>query len=105
MLVHSFIYYKLDDNIVSDHQWQAWAQELAQLQRQHPKPIGFYDDVFVDWDGSSGFHLPSDPWVEGEAQWLLTYHHARLAEGRSAAMRPPAQKKDMPASRVRRIRV
>ena len=37
MLVHSYIYYELDDNIVSDAQWAKWAKELEQLQKNYPK--------------------------------------------------------------------
>ena len=73
MLIHSCLYYELNESMVSDHQWQAWADELAELQRQHPDKcvIGFYDDEFQDWDGSSGYHLPlRDPWVFGKAQQI-----------------------------------
>lgn len=73
MLIHSCLYYELNESIISDHQWQAWADELAELQRQHPDKcvIGFYDEEFKDWDGSSGYHLPlRDPWVYGKAQQI-----------------------------------
>lgn len=33
MLVHSYIYYKLNDNIISDSTWSKWAVELADLQK------------------------------------------------------------------------
>jgi len=74
MLVHSCIYYELDDNIVSDHQWQKWADELEKIQKEHPEhlTIGFYDSHFQDWDGATGAHLPHrDPWVMRKAQHLL----------------------------------
>ena len=73
MLIHSCLYYELNESMVSDHQWQAWADELAELQRQNPDKcvIGFYDEEFKDWDGSSGYHLPlRDPWVFGKAQQI-----------------------------------
>lgn len=74
MLVHSCIYYELDDNIVSDHLWQKWADELQQLQEKYPehKKINFYDAHFQDWTGATGNHLPHrDPWVMRKAQYLL----------------------------------
>lgn len=74
MLIHSCIYYELNDNIVSDHQWQAWADELEALQRTYPDwtQIGFYDWNFRDWDGSTGNHLPHrDPWVFSKANYIL----------------------------------
>jgi hypothetical protein len=74
MLIHSCIYYELDDNIVSDHQWQAWADELQELQSKHPELIemGFYDQYFKDWDGATGAHLPHrDRWVYNKALFFL----------------------------------
>lgn len=74
MLVHSCIYYELNDNIVSDHQWQRWADELEALQKEHPDRcnIKFYDHYFKDWDGATGNHLPHrDPWVMRKALYLL----------------------------------
>ena len=40
MLVHSYIYYELDDSIISDAQWSKWAVELAELQKKWSKPRG-----------------------------------------------------------------
>lgn len=74
MLVHSCIYYELNDNIVSDHKWQQWADELQKLQEDHPDciKINFYDHNFADWTGATGNHLPHrDPWVMKKAKHLL----------------------------------
>lgn len=60
MLVHSYIYYDLDDNLVSDDTWSRWANELKDLQRQYPeieKRVP-YRKGFESWDGSSGAFLP-----------------------------------------------
>lgn len=60
MLVHSYIYYDLDDNLVSDDTWSRWANELKDLQRQYPeieKRVP-YREGFESWDGSSGAFLP-----------------------------------------------
>ena len=48
MLIHSHIYYEMDDNIVDDHTWQRWADELAEIQDKNPDKckIGFYDKEF-----------------------------------------------------------
>lgn len=59
MLVHSYIYYELNENIVSDSQWSKWAMELADLQVKYPdisKQVIYADD-FDGWDGSSGAFL------------------------------------------------
>ena len=77
MLVHSCIYYELNDNIVSDHQWQAWADELQKLQEDHPDEmkIGFFDWEFRNWDGATGNHLPHrHPWVLAKARYILMLH-------------------------------
>ena len=37
MLIHSCLYYEMDDSIVSDDQWQQWADELEVLQKENPK--------------------------------------------------------------------
>ena len=74
MLVHSYIYYRMDDNIVTDHQWSAWATELADLQNKYPnieKQVPFRKG-FEDWDGSSGAFLPlNEPWIKTKARKLL----------------------------------
>lgn len=72
MLIHSYLYYHLDTSVISDDQWQQWANELQYLQDLFPDSIGFYDKVFIDWDGSTGMHLPKDNWIRDKAQQLLT---------------------------------
>ena len=71
MLVHSCIYYRLNDNVVSDHQWMEWAQELLHFQTVFGSDVGFYDRQFADWDGSSGFHLVYDDNVVNAALKLI----------------------------------
>lgn len=70
MMVHSYLYYELDSSVISDAKWQEWADELTELQEQE-KVIGFYDEEFADWNGSTGMHLPKDDWVDRRAKWLL----------------------------------
>lgn len=59
MLVHSYLYYEMNENIISDSQWSSWAMELADLQSKYPhiaSKVIFAED-FADWDGSSGAFL------------------------------------------------
>lgn len=75
ILVHSAIYYRFDDNIISDHKWQEWAKELCELQIKYPKIAEqcYLHEYFKDFDGSTGFNLPlTEPWVVRKAQQLLT---------------------------------
>ena len=78
LLVHSCIYYKLDQNIVSDSQWNTWSEELKQLQSEYPnisKEVEWFD-AFDDWDGSTGAFLPLDnAWVMSKANQLLALHN------------------------------
>jgi hypothetical protein len=74
MLVHSYIYYDLNNNIVSDSQWAEWAVELKNLQEQYPEieqrvP---YRQGFEDWDASSGAFLPyRSPDIIANACYLM----------------------------------
>lgn len=71
LLVHSYIYYNMDFNVVSDKTWDEWAKELVQLQKNYPdasRRVMWYE-AFADWDGSSGAFLPlDDPWVMAKAK-------------------------------------
>ena len=73
MLVHSYMYYELDKTIISDDAWQKKAQELVELQEEHGYKIGFYDNEFKTWDGSTGMHLPKDDWIFQKAVLLLKH--------------------------------
>ena len=78
MLVHSRIYYILDENIVSDDKWQQWANELRDLQKQYPEycKIGFFDKEFSDWNGDTGAMLPlKDPYVVRKTQQVIDQWH------------------------------
>lgn len=53
LMVHSFIYYELNQNIWSDARWDQAAQELLTLNQSGSA----YEELFKDFDGSTGFHL------------------------------------------------
>lgn len=74
LLIHSCIYYQLHSNIVEDYQWDSWARELVELQKNYPKiseKVMLYE-YFEDFDGSTGFDLPiEEDWVIAIAHKLL----------------------------------
>lgn len=74
MLVHSYIYYDLNNNLVSDNQWALWATELKELQEKYPdieKNVP-YRQGFEDWDASSGAFLPyRSPEIIANACYLM----------------------------------
>ena len=80
MIVHSVIYYRLNDNIISDQQWSEWALELENLQTRYPDiasecPLA---DAFEDFDHSTGENLPLDDlWALNKAQYLLMLRDKR----------------------------
>ena len=98
MLIHSYAYYQIGDSIVSDHDWQRWADELVTLQRDHPAPIGFYDAEFADWDGSTGFHLPQDEWVREKTTHIRTLNSAIMTRAMRGEPAPPALPARIPAA-------
>lgn len=73
VLVHSYIYYELNDSIVSDDTWIRWARELVQLQQDNPKIAStvIYADQFKGFDGSTGAFFMFDDKIRSTALKLL----------------------------------
>lgn len=76
ILVHSVIYYVLDDELVTDATFDRWCRELVALQDAYPDdaaqaPLA---EEFHGFTGSSGFDLPlTDPHYVHLAQALLRH--------------------------------
>lgn len=81
ILVHSFLYYRLDENIISDQSYDSWSHELADSMEEHEaefKQTEYYKD-FIGFDGSTGMDLPiGSPEIERVALRLLANHLKRL---------------------------
>lgn len=80
ILVHSCIYYRLNDSIITDAQFDKWAYELAALQKQHPDIAKkcVYAEYFKDFDGSTGFNLPVHlPEITSKACQLLNEYNEK----------------------------
>lgn len=60
IMLHSYLYYELDTNLITDKLWSDWAKELEILQRDYPEIeiLVPYRDGFEDWDASTGALLP-----------------------------------------------
>lgn len=80
IILHSALYYTLNENVISDHTYDKWSKELAELQRDYPQEsqqAPMYDD-FAEFDGSSGFDLPHKaPDVVNRARHILRYAKGR----------------------------
>ena len=80
ILVHSCIYYRMGNNIISDYFYDMISKELGKLQVKHPdlsQQVEDYYEHFKDYDAecTSGYQLPiSDLNVIRKAQQLLDYH-------------------------------
>ena len=48
ILVHSIIYYKMNDNLISDSTWSAWATELEELQAEYPEIAAVINPTLPD---------------------------------------------------------
>ena len=86
VMVHSCLYYRLDANIITDHQFDAIAHELAQLIVDHPETFkrSVYYEAFIDFDGSTGMDLPTYlPHVVSKALHLLNYHNELLRRAKN----------------------
>jgi hypothetical protein len=77
MLIHSYLYYWENTSIISDHEFDRRAMELAKLRQDYPQhcKIKWYDRHFWDWTGDTGMHLPRDEWVVSKALQILEIHN------------------------------
>lgn len=59
VIVHSILYYELDNSIVADKRFDDVAKQLVQMQNESPDEAveSDYWYVFYDFDGSTGFDL------------------------------------------------
>lgn len=88
LLVHSIIYYKMNDNIISDATWSKWGQELEELQAKYPEIAAKqpYAKEFEGFDHSTGMSLPlNDPWAVNKARQLLQQKENGNFDGFNAA--------------------
>ena len=73
MMVHSYLYYDCNTNLISDREFDMWGRELVQLQTDYPdiaKQVE-YAEAFEDWDATTGFHLPRNEQIKRIGQRLL----------------------------------
>lgn len=72
VFVHSTLYYRFCTSIISDSNFDRWAYELAELQRQYPEESATapFASEFAGWDGTTGYDLPWNAWAVGTAEYL-----------------------------------
>lgn len=57
IIVNSYLYYMLDDSIITDKQFDEAAKQLVELQKNYDISKTQYGYVFYDFDGTTGFDL------------------------------------------------
>ena len=60
ILVHSYIYYELNNNVISDKYYDAKSKELVQLKNEYPelwRKSMYYKQFKDDYNGATGFTL------------------------------------------------
>ena len=77
--LHSYIYYELDDSIISDHQWNEWAKELAEHINDPIFKTIKHHEIFEGFDGSTGFDIAkkATPNLINKAKQLLVWDRRR----------------------------
>jgi len=80
LLIHSYLYYKLDDTLIDDATYDRFAHELKDLVTKYPDKAkqAVLSEEFKEWDNEpklfSGYGLPYNlPWVARKAMQLLRY--------------------------------
>jgi len=60
VLIHSCIYYRLNESIIDDSKFDLWARELVQLKNQYPRIAScmIFPKALKKFDGTTGFDLP-----------------------------------------------
>lgn len=75
LIVHSILYYELNENLVNDDTWSRWARELKVVQELYPElanTLGFFDEEFQGWEGVTGFALARLPLLHVALRLLRT---------------------------------
>lgn len=77
IMVHSFIYYRMSETLITDKQFDKLSYELRDLQKEYPnesKNVELYEE-FKDWDGTTGFQLEGTKF-SAIAQFLINYNNS-----------------------------
>lgn len=64
IIVHSYLYYKLDESVISDQTFDAWYKELVQLHKDYPeiaKKAPYWKIAKHFDDSGSGFFIKDYP--------------------------------------------
>lgn len=57
LMIHSYLYYILGGQVVPDAVYDRWCAELVKYHELAGKEMCYNDDLFADFDGSTGMGL------------------------------------------------
>lgn len=83
LLIHSYLYYELDTNLIPDSTWNEWAVELVKLQNDYPEIADkvIYSEQFSGWDGASGaFFIYDGPTIDRARSLLKKEANENMTE-------------------------
>lgn len=70
--LHAFLYYKLNNPVVSDEAWDRKSHQLVRLQRTHGYEAGSWqNEVFKDFRGNTGYHLLFTDDIKSKAHEMI----------------------------------
>jgi hypothetical protein len=77
LIVHSFIYYELNDNIWTDSQYDVCALSIEEQKNTKLWKQSKFYSIFKDWDSSTGMSL-----IKGRSKEYVQYytHFTNLAK-------------------------
>lgn len=84
IIVQSYIYYEMNDSVVSDSMYDNNVLQLVEMMEDYPKAakLSRYKKIFHDFDGSTGYHLSYrlrgklKTFVEMQAASVVAYTHS-----------------------------
>ncbi len=81
IMVHSYIYYEMDDSVVSDEQWSQWAKELIWLTQEFPDIAKecVYNKEFDGFEGSTGFDFNYPENIKNRAAKLIAHKNVEVS--------------------------
>ena len=95
ILVHAYLYYKNNRNLISDDKYDQWSFELADLIKKYGDLFkkSAYPEAFKDFIPDSGYYLTPEkyPEVVNRANWLWKVEQADKKKPKEKAAKKPEQ--------------
>lgn len=83
IIVHSYIYYDMNNNAISDREYDALCKKLVALKKEYPvlwRTSEYYKQFGDDYNGATGFTLFHDLTDHQKEIILSIVHHAPIAK-------------------------